>query len=226
MNRRLWLLLIASVVILVLLDALGSKNYLLLSFVFLFVTMGVYFWRFDRSQKNSREVVFIAIICALAVAGRIALAAFTSMKPELFILILGAIVSGPETGFLMGTIIALASNMYFGQGAWTPWQMFALGVVGIISGLMSDKKVRIWLLTIWGFVTGFLYGWIMDIYFILGFVKPITPKSTIAAIVASVPFDFTHAAFTAVLIFLLGKAWIKIFQRYKVKYDLFNDQLE
>lgn len=226
MNRRLWLLLGASIVILVLLDALGSKNYLLLSFVFLFVTMGVYFWRFDRSKKNSREVVFIAIICALAVAGRIALAAFSSLKPELFILIMGALVSGPETGFLMGTIIALASNMYFGQGAWTPWQMFALGVVGIISGLMANKNVKIWLLAIWGLVSGFLYGWIMDIYFILGFVKPITQKSVIAAIIASVPFDATHAIFTAVLLLFLGKAWIKIFQRYKVKYDLFTNESE
>ncbi|WP_300562917.1 ECF transporter S component [Companilactobacillus sp.] len=226
MNRRLWLLLIASVVILVLLDALGSKNYLLLSFIFLFVTMGVYFWRFERSGKNSREVVFIAIICALAVAGRIFLAAFSSLKPELFILIMGALVSGPETGFLMGTIIALASNMYFGQGAWTPWQMFALGIVGIISGLMANKKVPVWALAIWGFVSGFLYGWIMDIYFILGFVKPITPKSTLTAIIASVPFDLTHAIFTAVLLLLLGKAWIKIFQRYKTKYDLFNSQTE
>lgn len=226
MNRRLWAVLIASIIILVLLDALGSKNYLLLSFIFLFVTMGVYFWRFERSGKNSREVVFIAIICALAVAGRIAFAAFSSLKPELFILIMGAMVSGPETGFLMGTIIALSSNMYFGQGAWTPWQMFALGIVGIISGLMANKKVPAWALAIWGFVSGFLYGWIMDVYFIIGFVKPITPKSAIAAIVASVPFDVTHAVFTAVLLLFLGKAWIKIFQRYKTKYDLFNNQLE
>ncbi|AKP66200.1 ECF transporter S component [Companilactobacillus ginsenosidimutans] len=226
MNRKLWLLLVASIVILVLLDALGSKNYLLLSFVLLFVTMGVYFWKFEKSGKNSREVVFIAIICALAVAGRVVLAAFSSMKPELFILILGALVSGPETGFLMGTIIALASNMYFGQGAWTPWQMFSLGIVGIISGLMANKKVSIWVITAWGFVSGFLYGWIMDIYFILGFVKPITPKSSIAALVASFPFDVTHAIFTAVLLLLLGKAWMKIFQRYRAKYDLFNNQQE
>ncbi len=226
MNRRLWILLVASIVILVALDALGSKNYLLLSFVFLFVTMGVYFWKFEKSGKNSREVVFISIICALAVAGRIALAAFSSLKPELFILIMGAMVSGPETGFLMGTIIDLASNMYFGQGAWTPWQMFALGIVGIISGLMANKNVNRWLLAVWGFVSGFLYGWIMDVYFILGFVKPITVKSSIAAIVASVPFDATHAIFTAVLLLFFGKAWIKIFRRYKQKYDLFNLQQE
>lgn len=226
MNRKLLVLLLSSVVILVLLDALGSKNYLLLSFVFLVVTMGVYFWKFESSGKNSREVVFIAIICALAVAGRIALAAFSSLKPEIFILILGSLVSGPETGFLMGNIIALASNMYFGQGAWTPWQMFALGILGIISGLMANKNVSRWLLVIWGFVSGFLYGWIMDIYFILGYVKPITPKSVTAAIVASVPFDETHAIFTAVLLLFLGTAWIKIFKRYKVKYDLFNQQVE
>ncbi|ALB30131.1 hypothetical protein JP39_03825 [Companilactobacillus heilongjiangensis] len=200
----------------------ASKNYLLFSFGFLIVTLGIYFWRFEKAYHNSREVVFIAIICALAVVGRIIFAALPAVKPELFILIMGAIVSGPETGFLMGTIIALTSNMYFGQGVWTPWQMFGLGVIGLISGLMMNKNVPTWLLVVWGFASGFLLGWIMDIYYIIGFVNPITVKSIVASVVASFYFDFVHALFTGVLLLVVGKRWIKLFNNYKKKYDLFR----
>ncbi|KRL44726.1 metal ion ABC transporter, membrane-spanning subunit [Companilactobacillus mindensis DSM 14500] len=222
MNRRSISFLILAVVLLALMVIFSSKNYLLFSFGFLVLTLGIYFWRFEKAQHNSREVVFIAIVCALAVVGRIIFAALPAVKPELFILIMGAIVSGPETGFLMGTIIALTSNMYFGQGVWTPWQMFALGVIGLISGLMLNKKTPTWILTVWGFVSAFVMGWIMDIYYILGFVDPITIKSVLTALAASFYFDVVHAIFTAVLLLLVGKRWIKIFSNYKQKYDLFK----
>jgi Protein of unknown function (DUF1393). len=222
MNRRSISFLILAVVLLALMVIFSSKNYLLFSFGFLILTLGIYFWRFEKAQHNSREVVFIAIVCALAVVGRIIFAALPAVKPELFILIMGAIVSGPETGFLMGTIIALTSNMYFGQGVWTPWQMFALGVIGLISGLMLNKKTPTWILTVWGFVSAFVMGWIMDIYYILGFVDPITIKSVLTALAASFYFDVVHAIFTAVLLLLVGKRWIKIFSNYKQKYDLFR----
>lgn len=222
MNRKSILLLILSIIVLGLMAVISNKNYLLVSFAFLILTFGIYFWKFEKTAHNSREIVFIAIICALAVVGRIIFAAIPSVKPELFILILGAIVSGPETGFLMGTIIALASNMYFGQGAWTPWQMFALGIIGLVSGLMQNKDIAIWKLTIWGFLTGFLMGWIMDIYYIIGFVNPISLKSVVTSIAASFYFDFVHAIFTAVLVLIVGKRWMKLFNHYKQKYNLFQ----
>lgn len=222
MNRKSVSLLAISIMVLLLMIVLASKNYLLFSFSFLVLTLGVYFWKFERFQHNSREVVFIAIICALAVVGRIIFAALPAVKPELFILIMGAMVTGPETGFLMGTIIALTSNMYFGQGVWTPWQMFALGVIGLVSGLMINKEIPTWLLVVWGFASGFVMGWIMDIYYIIGFVDPITIKSILTSIAASFYFDFVHALFTGVLLLLVGKRWIKLFNGYKQKYDLFK----
>ncbi|AYE37860.1 ECF transporter S component [Companilactobacillus zhachilii] len=223
MNRKSVSLLVLAVAVLGLMVIFASENYLLFSFGFLILTLGIYFWRFEKSQHNSREIVFIAIICALAVVGRIIFAGLPAVKPELFILIMGAIVSGPETGFLMGTIIALTSNMYFGQGVWTPWQMFGLGVIGLVSGLMMNKNVPTWLLVIWGFASGFILGWIMDIYYIIGFVNPITVKSILTSILASFYFDFVHALFTAVLLLFVGKRWIKLFNNYKIKYDLFKE---
>lgn len=223
MNRKSISLLVLAILVLVLMAIFSSKNYLLFSFGFLVLTLGVYFWRFEKSPHTSREIVFIAIICALAVVGRIIFAAIPAVKPELFILILGAIVSGPETGFLMGTIIALTSNMYFGQGAWTPWQMFALGLIGLISGLMLKKDIATWKLVLWGFLSGFIMGWIMDVYYIIGFVNPISWQSILTSLAASFYFDVVHAVFTAVLLLLVGKRWIKLFSNYQRKYDLFKN---
>ncbi|MFD1418681.1 ECF transporter S component family protein [Companilactobacillus keshanensis] len=223
MNKRSIFLIIIAIITLVFMGIFDNKNYLLMSFIFLSLTIGIYFIRFEQRKTNAKEVVFIAIICALAVGGRVLFAALPAVKPELFILIMGAIVSGPETGFLMGTIIALTSNMYFGQGAWTPWQMFALGIIGLISGLLSNKKTGTALLTVWGFLTGFIMGWIMDIYYIIGFVDPINVKSVGIAIAGSFYFDFIHAIFTAILLLLVGKRWIRIFNNYRTKYDLFKE---
>lgn len=224
MKKRSIFLIIIAIIILISLSIIGNKNYLLMSFIFLALTIGVYFIRFEHRKTNAKEIVFIAIICALAVGGRVLFAALPSVKPELFILIMGAIVSGPETGFLMGTIIALASNMYFGQGAWTPWQMFALGIIGLISGLFSNKGINRWLLVVWGFLSGFIMGWIMDVYYILGFVNPITFKSVGISIAGSFYFDLIHAVFTAILLFLVGKRWIKLFNNYRTKYNLFKKE--
>jgi len=222
LTRKSLSLLGLAFIVLILMAIFSSKNYLLFSFGFLILTLGIYFWKFEQAQHNSREVVFIAIICALAVVGRIIFGALPSVKPELSILIMGAMVSGPETGFLMGTIIALTSNLYFGQGAWTPWQMFALGIIGLISGLLVNKKIPLWLLVVWGFLSGFLMGWIMDVYYIIGFVNPITFKSVFTSLAASFYFDLIHGLFTAILLLLVGKRWIKIFGNYKQKYDLFR----
>lgn len=64
-------------------------------------------------------------------------------------------------------------------------------------------------------------GWIMDVYYIIGFVDPITWKSVGISIAGSFYFDLIHAIFTAVLLLLVGKRWIKIFNNYKEKYNLF-----
>ena len=222
MNKKLIIAVLLSAVSLVIMTALNGKNYLLLSFIILGITLGTYFINFEKSRVNSREIVFIAIVCALAVAARLVFSALPAGKPELFVLILGAMVAGPDAGFLMGAILMLASNMYLGQGAWTPWQMVAYGLVGLISGLMKNRDLSRIVLTIWGFASAFLVGWLMDVYFILGFVKPLSWSGVIGGFVGSFYFDVTHALVTAVLIFLFGKRWIKIFNNYRKKYELFD----
>ncbi|WP_099975019.1 MULTISPECIES: ECF transporter S component [Lactobacillaceae] len=224
MNIRIIIMFIVAFVSLAAVSFFERQNYLLISILFLSFVLILYFVKFEKKAVSTRELVFIAIICALAVGGRIAFAELPSVKPELFILILGSMVAGSETGFLMGTIIALTSNMYFGQGAWTPWQMFSMGLIGLISGLISNHKINRYMLTLWGFLAGFLMGWIMDVYYILGFVSSINLQSIGLAFVGSFYFDLAHALFTAILLFIFGKPWSEKFNYYKKKYQLFMNE--
>ena len=71
-----------------------------------------------------------ATLAALAVLGRIAFAPVPNVKPTTDIVLLSGFVLGGAPGFAVGAVAALASNLFFAQGPWTPWQMAAWGAVG------------------------------------------------------------------------------------------------
>lgn len=60
-------------------------------------------------------------------------------KPVMALTIVAGVAFGGETGFLVGAMTMLASNVLFGQGPLTPWQMFAMGIIGFLAGLLFRK---------------------------------------------------------------------------------------
>lgn len=62
-------------------------------------------------------------------------------KPCVAIIIITGIMLGKQSGFfLCGALTAFVSDFFFGQGPWTPWQMFAFGIIGFISAIVFSKK--------------------------------------------------------------------------------------
>ncbi|KEF36663.1 ECF-type riboflavin transporter, S component [Schinkia azotoformans MEV2011] len=122
------LLLIISILLVVLLlfvmVLLEGDHYMLLSFLTLFVIMFPFFARFERKELDSRGIVLIAILAAIAAVSRVPFAAIPSVQPTSFVIIIAAIVFGAETGFLVGAIAALVSNLFLGQGPWTLGKCF------------------------------------------------------------------------------------------------------
>lgn len=94
---------------------------------------------FERSRPAARELALVAALCALAVASRAAFALVPHFKPVAGIVAIAGIACGPRTGFVVGSIAMLASNLMFGQGPWTPWQMLAYGLVGLAFGLLAQR---------------------------------------------------------------------------------------
>ena len=167
-------------------------------------------------------------VAALAAAGRILFGPIPDFKPVSAIAIIAGATLGRRNGFMVGTLAALTSNFFFGQGMWTPWQMYAWGLVGYVGGALAhagafdraDGTVRMPALMAYGFASGLLYGVVINAYDIIGFVQPLTWAGAVARLATAVPFDITHGLATCVFLAALYKPWCRRITRVVVKYGL------
>ena len=102
------------------------------------VAVGVFFAGFEASRPALRQIMPTVVLAALAAAGRLLFAPVPSFKPVSAVCILAGAVFGRRSGFLVGALAALVSNFFLGQGPWTPWQMYAWGLVGYLAGVLAD----------------------------------------------------------------------------------------
>lgn len=198
------------------------EQYLLLSLGMIFLSFLPFFYRFERRKVKAEEMVLIAMLAAIAAVSRVAfVVAPPNVQPASFVIMMTGLVFGAETGFMVGCITALVSNIFLGQGPWTPWQMFGWGMLGFTAGLLRHRP---WMNStagqvLFGFGWGFLYGWIMNIWHVLGFM-PLTLGSFLLANGASFVYDLGHALTNALFLLLFSKRWLSILERMKRKYGL------
>lgn len=125
---------------------------------------------------------------------------------------------------MSGAVAMLVSNFFFTQGPWTPWQMLCLGLIGFLAGLlyrlpMMQNRV---VLCVFGFLSGFLYGFIADIWTILSMSEAITVSLILGVYAQAFYFNLTLAISTAVFLLLVGKPMIGKLERIKVKYGILD----
>lgn len=179
---------------------------------------------FARKKVMSRELVVVAILAAIAAVSRIPFASIPSVQPTTFVIITAAIVLGPQSGFVVGTLAAIVSNIFLGHGPWTPWQMYAWGMIGLTAGLLG----KTWLMQnklgrcIYGFVVGIAFGWIMNLWFVVGVIQEFNWPAILLYYSSSFYFDLAHGISNVFFLWLFSAGWIKIMQRFKVKYGLFT----
>lgn len=204
----------------------GDQHYVIISIMCLVASMLPFYWHFETRRSEAREIVFIAVLATMAALGRVAMAPFPDVKPTSFIVIMTALTLGKESGFIVGSTAAIVSNLFLGQGPWTPWQMFAWGMMGVTAGMLRnfDWAHNRYVLAGIGVAYGFLFGWIMDLWYVLVYIQPLTIKTFIAAYVASFYFDLVHGITTGVLLFFFYNSWYRIIERFKYKYGLMGVQ--
>ncbi|HNT02823.1 MAG TPA: ECF transporter S component [Bacillota bacterium] len=181
--------------------------------------------RFETKKQDPRELVLISMLAAIAAISRILFAPLPNFKPMSFVIIVTGIVFGPESGFMVGSVSAILSNIFFGQGPWTLLQMLAWGLMGLTAGLLRNTvwiKSRYGIL-MFGFSWGFIFGWIMDAWYIIGFIRPLSLMTIIGGLSASFYFDLMHALANTFFLGIFSKSWIKLFNRIKIKYGLLED---
>ncbi len=200
-----------------------DRKYYAISLLIIMETIIPFCMMFERKKPQAREIVLLSVLCAIAVAGRAAFFMLPQFKPMTAIIIITGVCFGGETGFLVGAVTAFISNFFFGQGPWTPWQMFALGMLGLLSGIFFRgvlKKSRV-LLCIFGMVATFVvYGGIMNTSTVF-MVQPNPDLKMIAAALASgMPYDFVHSVSTAFFLWVAAKPLMEKLERVKIKYGL------
>ena len=194
----------------------------LLTVVVAFAAVGVFFASFEASRPALRQIMPTVVLAALAAAGRMLFAPVPDFKPVSAICILAGAVFGRRSGFLVGALAALVSNFFFGQGPWTPWQMYAWGLIGYLGGVMAQVglfRSKAVLLG-FGFLSGPLYGVIINLWSIVGFYHPETLAQAAIIYAAALPFDVLHDAATLVFLLALYLPWQRKLARVKRKFGL------
>lgn len=186
------------------------------------LALGLLFASFEASRPALRQLMPTAVLAALAAAGRVLFAPIPDVKPVSAIAILAGAMLGRRSGFVVGALAALLSNFFFGQGSWTPWQMYAWGLVGYVGGMLGERG---WLDRApvrhgWALLSGLFYGAILNGYYVLGFVRPITWESVGLAVAAALPLDLLHGVATVGFLALAWGPWGRSLRRVIVKYDL------
>ncbi|WP_346891896.1 ECF transporter S component [Clostridium sp. UBA3887] len=219
-------LIITSLIILVLMILTLQKDiqnsFALLSTLGVLGILFLSYFYFEKSMLGTKEIAVIATLSAFTALSRIAFAPIPNVKPVTFLVALSGFVFGPYEGFLIGSTSAFLSNIFFGQGPWTPWQMFSWGLVGIISGIWGrkGKRVRALKFSIICFIYGFMFDWIMNFWYVLSFVKPITIQSVIMAYLSGLTFDILHGGGSFIFSIIFYDSFIDVLLRYKRRLDI------
>lgn len=205
--------------------SLPGRGYYLTSTLVIIFILVPFFLAFEGRKPQARELVLIAVLCALAVASRAAFAWLPHFKPIFGVIIISGITFGPQAGFLVGAVSAFASNFFFGQGPWTPWQMLAYGVCGLIAGLCYYRKNKLpkdpLSLGVFGFLVVLLIVCpLLDTSTVLTSLTVFTPASVIAVYTTAILTNLIQAGCTMLTLLILSKPLMVKLERITIKYNI------
>lgn len=195
----------------------------LASFTLLGLALFAGFWWYERSHPSSKVLALVATLAALAALGRIAFAPLPNVKPTTDIVLLSGYVLGGAPGFAVGAIGALASNIVFGQGPWTPWQMGAWGLCGLLGagvGVLSGRRLGRWPLAFVCLAAGLLYGAILDFSAWVQFSGSHTLGQFVAISGTSLSFNIAHAVGNLVFCLAFGPVFVRALLRYRARFEI------
>ena len=201
-----------------------DRKYYFISLLVILEIFIPFLFGFEHRKPKGREIVLLAVLTAISVSGRMAFYMLPHFKPTLAIIMITGFAFGAESGFLVGALSAFVSNMFFGQGPWTPWQMLAMGACGFLSGVLfygkrysKNKPVT----ALYGFLSIMLvYGVIVNASSAIVWEQSVTPAIIWSYIIMGFKFDLLHAISTAFFMWFLAEPMLTKLLRIKIKYNL------
>jgi energy-coupling factor transport system substrate-specific component len=177
-----------------------------------------FIFEFEAAAVSSREIALVAMLGTISAIARVPFAAIPGVQPSTYFIICAGYVFGPVAGFMVGAVTALVSNFFLGQGPWTPYQMFAWGLIGVLAAFFRHLHAGRTGLIVFGVACGYLYGWIMNIWFWVSFSYPLTPRTLLFYQAGSIWFDTFHALSNAFFLGLFGTRTMAILERFKKRF--------
>ena len=206
---------------------LPGRSYYITGTLIVLEMMVPFFMAFEGRRIQARELVVLAVLCALAIAGRVVIPV-PYMKATFAIIIITGIAFGAEAGFMVGAMTAFISNFYYGHGPFTPWQMFAYGAAGLLAGFCFRKgSAKAWAMAIFGFAAVLVVvGPILDLSGITFLLASLSWKALLTLLTSGLAVNLVQAGFTAVLLLLLGRPLLDMLERIKRKYGMLGADTE
>ena len=206
---------------------LGDKKYFFISLLVLLEAMLPFFVSFEDRKPKIRDIVTLAVMCALAVTGRTAFFMLPNFTPVMAIVIIAGVAFGCEGGFITGAMTMFVSNFIMGQGPWTPWQMFAMGLVGFLAGLFfagssvrTRNMTKLGLCIFGALICIVVYGGIMNPASVIMWQPNVNFSMIMASYVTGFPFDLAQATATVIALWLVARPFLEKLDRVRIKFGV------
>jgi energy-coupling factor transport system substrate-specific component len=193
----------------------------LTSFLILAAVLLAGFAWYERSRPPAQVVALVAALAALAIAGRVAFAAFPNVKPTTDIVIFAGYALGGAPGFAVGALTALVSNFWFGQGPWTPWQMAGWGLCGILGAALALGTRNVGRLTLAATcgLAAVAYGALLNFSVMASYGGEFSWQYFGVLEARALPFEIAHATGNVVFALIAGPAMVRMLIRFRQRFE-------
>ena len=194
-----------------------AKRQLFISLCVAVLSIILFVAGFEKKEIGTRRMVIVSVMIALSVVGRF----IPFFKPVTALTVITAVYLGGEAGFMTGAFSALISNLYFGQGPWTPFQMLGWGLVGLAAGALARplKKSKVFLL-IFGVLSGVAFSAIMDVWTVMWYNDGFDVSLYLSAMLTALPHTALYAVSNVIFLLFLAKPFGEKLERIKIKYGV------
>lgn len=198
----------------------GGRYFKIFTFLVAIVSCLPFFVAFENKKTTTRFLVLVAVLTAFSVVGRFVFAPIPFFKPVSAVVIITGMSLGANSGFVVGSMSAVVSNFYFGQGAWTPFQMLAWGLIGFVAGLLAKWLQNKVVLSVYGVISGLVYSIIMDMWSAIFLDGWFDYKRFLTFFATSLPVTLCYMVSNVVFLILIGKPLLERLERVIKKYGI------
>ena len=170
----------------------------------------------ESGPGSAKELALIAALAGAAAAGRVLFAAIPGVQPVTVIEVAAGVALGLRAGIAVGAVAALVSNLFLGQGPWTPWQMLAWAACGAVGALAAPLLRRRIPFAVACCLLGFAFSAFMDVWNWLAY-YPHTWQALTLTWGRGLWFDAAHAAGNLVIALAAGPELRRMLERYGAK---------